>query len=375
MGPKPKSGKQGNKAKATPEDAADASRDNSHDGTGYESSAEVVRDNPDDPDPGQASTSDDPGQLSVTAVTEDPGQVADTVARSQVASLRADMKDMKAQNANIRADVKAQGAKLDNFTALMETLSQRPFKIGQKQLPSPYMVSLLFPALDAPNDFGKIVFDPSRTTASKVSNLPQLSHFDDPDLPQKLERAQQALHNSSVPTSYWGNYLATKMTGSYDDVGRTFKPYTDWHLCALAIISCNKGYRQYVVDRNAAIIAIASDPSLSLENLKKLSLAYEFAPLVGSTPRERVDNFIGNVTTWGFQLPPAIKSISGELWRPYDSADYASLIRNAHEQILSFITERDKDLSAYGRLQHLPSAEPLLLSLLGPASPSSDHQA
>ena len=100
----------------------------------------------------------------------------------------------------------------DNRTFALKWM-WKPYVLYARPMPTEHLVRQVFPPLarsthveDYPS------FDRNKLTVAKVSGIPPLSRTRDPDLPLKLETAQEVFTRKSIPTKYWAFYLASKMT-------------------------------------------------------------------------------------------------------------------------------------------------------------------
>ncbi|CAK7275611.1 hypothetical protein SEPCBS119000_006759, partial [Sporothrix epigloea] len=194
----------------------------------------------------------------------------------------------------------AQG--IHNSKAEARVWKYTPYLPGAEPVPKEPMVRLVFPALDA---YDKIAdsasFDTNKTTVAKVFGIPALSRITDPDLPKKLELAQDVFFRNTIPTSLWAFYLAAKMSGDFAPIAKKINFQTKWHICVWSVVTCLEGLEQYIRTREAFLRASQATPASNdfTAGIVELCARYKETPILMVSPSTRIEDLAMTVNTWG----------------------------------------------------------------------------
>ncbi|CAK7263016.1 hypothetical protein SEPCBS57363_000353 [Sporothrix epigloea] len=199
------------------------------------------------------------------------------------------------------------------------------------------LVELVFPLLTpSSTTFGsEQSFHPADHPKDGVSGLPVFKSFDDVKLHHKIQQAQTALLQRSIPLRYWAFYLAPRLQGDFCTLSHSMTTDTPWYRCVFAII-CQQGLRVYCNHRERDLLAEVETKSI-IKDLQILGDAYSFAPLVMMDGQGRLETYISSITVWnramGHKLCDQLQELvpQGHIDGP---GAYLSLLRH-----LSSITE------------------------------------
>ncbi|CAK7564419.1 MAG: hypothetical protein SEPTF4163_002310 [Sporothrix epigloea] len=169
------------------------------------------------------------------------------------------------------------------------------------------LVGLVFPPLVPSNTiFGnEPVFDPARHPKDRVTDMPMFTTFNDPELNLKLEQAQAALEQRSVPVRRWASYVAPRLRGDFHGLSRAMNNSTPWYRCVFAII-CQQGLQAYCNDRESKLVVNVNSTSV-IDDMRKLADALYFAPLLNIDGLGRLDMFISSVATWDSRMASKLR--------------------------------------------------------------------
>ncbi|CAK7268464.1 hypothetical protein SEPCBS57363_003109 [Sporothrix epigloea] len=193
----------------------------------------------------------------------------------------------------------------EDYQSLAHQWALKPYVLYTTPSPSEHLVRLVFPLLASSTHLRNDTFDVNKLLPSRVSGIPAIAQSKDPDLPQKLETAQEVDTANSIPTGLWSFYLANNLSGDFVDVKRRINQTTEWHHCIWAIITAIRGLRPYLAERNAAINVANHPPTLPMAAtaLDTLCRRYREAPILISTPSTRLADLFLTLTVWGPDVP------------------------------------------------------------------------
>ncbi|CAK7564409.1 MAG: hypothetical protein SEPTF4163_002299 [Sporothrix epigloea] len=158
------------------------------------------------------------------------------------------------------------------------------------------LVELVFPPLTpSSTSFGsEQFFHPADHPKDGVSGLPVFKSFDDAKLNLKIQQAQNALLQRSIPMRYWAFYLAPRLQGDFCTLSPSMTTDTPWYRCVFGII-CQQGLRVYCNHRERNLLAELESTSI-IEDMQILAEAYSYAPLVMVGGQGRLETFISSIT-------------------------------------------------------------------------------
>ncbi|CAK7565984.1 MAG: hypothetical protein SEPTF4163_003915 [Sporothrix epigloea] len=295
----------------------------------------------------------------IAAASVVPSEQTDPVVSVDIKEEETD--DIGSYGGNARGARGGSSKSSEDYQNLALHWALKPYVLYSSPMPSEHLVRLVFPLLAPSTHVRNETFDVNKLPPSRLSGIPAIAQTKDPDLPQKLETAQEIFTANSIPTGLWSFYLATNLSGDFADVKRRVNQTTEWHHCVWAIITAIRGLRPYLAERNAAINVANHPPTLPMAAtaLDTLCRRYREAPILISSPSTRLTDLFLTLTGWGPEVSEkvfadsksmsnlqlcapgayerAISSIRGELHldfeRQYERSKYSSQVRPASVSI------------------------------------------
>ncbi|CAK7264177.1 hypothetical protein SEPCBS119000_000866 [Sporothrix epigloea] len=195
---------------------------------------------------------------------------------------------------------KQQSQGIHNSKDEAQVWKHTPYFPGAQPEPNEPTVRLVFPALSAFDHIpDSASFDVNKTTVAKVFGIPALSRITDPDLPKKLDSAQDVFSRNIIPTSLWAFYLASKMSGDFAPVAKKINLATKWHICVWSVVTCLEGLEHYMRTREALLRVSQAVPANFQAGIVELCARYKETPILMVSPSTRIDNLGMTVNTWG----------------------------------------------------------------------------
>ncbi|CAK7273356.1 hypothetical protein SEPCBS119000_005612 [Sporothrix epigloea] len=166
--------------------------------------------------------------------------------------------------------------------------------------PTELMVRMVFPGLspsDKVPDYDS--YDPC-SIVDMPPGIPVFDSFSDPDLVKKLTTAQDVLTRHYIPTSQWGRYLYTKLTGDFKELAELVIYKVKWHHCVWAVITCERGLGRYIMAREASLRASQAAPEVQdfQQSWAEMCRRYREAPILLVPPTSRLLDLELTLDTW-----------------------------------------------------------------------------
>lgn len=182
----------------------------------------------------------------------------------------------------------------------------QPYMLDTTPAPSEDLVRQVFPSLSPPpNSLAAKSFDIYENPPGSIDDIPSLVSARDPELPRKLEKAQNVFRFSFIPRKLWAFYLATNMSGDFEEIAESINFETEWHHCVWAIVTAAEGLHPYLHAREEALRAASVPEPLPrlTSSLQTLCRCYREAPTLFTSPSARIYTLYCSLYGWGPLMP------------------------------------------------------------------------
>ncbi|CAK7273685.1 hypothetical protein SEPCBS57363_005776 [Sporothrix epigloea] len=246
-----------------------------------------------------------------TAANSSDGQIPSVSPSSQVTTASESTAQVPASTPKTSTSVDsavevAGGCSQEDMRKLAFEWESQPYMLDSTPAPSEDLVRQVFPPLSSPSDsLAAESFDIFDYPPSSIDDIPSLVSTRDPELARKLEKAQYVFRFNFIPKKLWAFYLASNMSGDFEEIRESINLETEWHHCVWAIVTAVEGLHPYLHAREEALRAASVPGPLPKlrSSLQTLCRCYREAPTLFTTPSGRIYTLYCSLYGWGPLMP------------------------------------------------------------------------